>query len=770
MSYRHGSHPCHGFDELAAAPAGRQCSVCKALSDGSDVRWFGCVAASCEFLLCEKCFTVQEELLAQPQVVIRNPMLDYDDANAAVQTRPREKSYCLSALYAGRLMRVVSTAVDASDPSREYYRIASGGWINRAHVVCVHPHQSPSMQLLSEVHINSRKLGADIASGAVSVEVLYDLLQECMQTIDENEAYGVVMSALVMYPLLSTLEVPLRHFRVAPNPLPLVEYVHFVLHFVLTKLVERMEMEEQQFVFKLVDGAMASLFGDVLARCLYAAYQLACWWEVRLPSSFAYLVSRTLAAMDRLRRLLPEEAAEHPSVLCAPAVTVIHTSKSVERQRLVRLFLTMTDIGGRLLQQCIRETRLELDVLQPIREQLCGDYKAHLSKVFCEALAAMAEVDLIRVQRTYLHLDALEVLGGLAANSSPAESQVAVFRVAHYLAKQCPHNIAMLTAVLLDKLLKMLSDTQSPAAYVEAMECFYEMAFNDPRLRSTDGGPTETPPPQPQPHTCTALTGARGDAAAPRSASTPFQLLFTYRLPVGGALVPLCAFCAAHHPPSRGELTERPQYAYFQCQCHHCAADATHGAVRAPPLPSIPQTTAIRMLDEHLPRKVLALTDYLQVPHALNALGRLLLRLPPQGDVLVRLIEELVRYPSLESVPYAALVVKANAHLAVVEQCLARYTNTELARYVRGAFEVATPAKNYVDETPAKSHQRSELGLSASPYTTSTLQSGSTYDMRGGFSSSRDVAHGVQLFGAGASVDEESLPTALSRAIRDGTQ
>ncbi|KAG5465251.1 hypothetical protein LSCM4_00705 [Leishmania orientalis] len=752
MAYRHGSHPCHGFDELAAAPVGRQCSVCKALSDGSDVRWFGCVASPCEFLLCEKCFTVQEELLAQPQVVIRNPMLDYDDAKAAVHTRPREKSYRLSPLYAGRLMRVVSTAVDASDPSREYYRIASGGWINRSHVVCVHPHPSPSMQLLSEVHLNNRKLGGDIATGAVSINVLYDLLQECMQTIDENEAYGIVMSALVMYPLLSTLEIHPCHFRTTPDPLPLVEYVHFVLHFVLTKLMERMDMEELQFVFKLVDGAMAFLFGDVLARCLCAAYHLACTWKVRLPSSFAYLVSRALAAMDRLLRLLPEEASEQPPTLCAPAVTVIHNSKSVERQRLGRLFLTMTDMSSCLLQHCIRETRLEIDVLQPIRDQLCGDHKQHLSKVFCEALATMAEVDLLRVQRTYLHLDALEVLGSLAANTCMAEAQMAVFRVAQHLAKQCPHNIAMLSAILLDKLLKMFSDTQSPAVYVEAMECFYEMAFNDPRMRGAAAGPNETP--QPQPHMCTAQVGTSGDAA-PKKGSTPCQLLCMYRLPFSSVLVPLCSYCSAHHPPCGGDLVERPQYAYFRCHCHHCATEATRSAVRAPPLPNIPQTTALHTLEEQLPNRVLALSAYLQIPQALNALGRLLLRVAPQDEVLVRIVEELVRYPSLESVPYAALVIKANAHVPAVEQCLARCANTELSRYVHGVFDVATPAKNYVDETPAKSHQRSELGLSASPYTNSTVQSGSMYDMCGGFSCSRDGARGVQLFGAGASVEEE---------------
>ncbi|CAM44449.1 conserved hypothetical protein [Leishmania braziliensis MHOM/BR/75/M2904] len=750
MAYRHGSHPCHGFDELAAAPAGRQCSVCKALSDGSDVRWFGCVASPCEFLLCEKCFTVQEELLAQPQVVIRNPMLDYDDGKAAVHTRPREQSYRLSPLYAGRLLRVVSTAVDVSDPSREYYRIASGGWINRSHVVCVHPHPSPSMQLLSEVHLNNRKLGSDIASGAVSISVLYDLLHECMQTIDENEAYGIVMSALVMYPLLSTLEIHCCHFRTAPDPLPLVEYVHFVLHFVLTKLVERMDMEEAQFVFKLVDGAMAFLFGDVLARCLGAAYHLAFTWKVRLPSSFAYLVSRALATMDRLLRLLPEEASEQSPALCAPAVTLIHNSRSVERQRLGRLIITMTDMGSCLLQHCIRETRLDLDVLQPLRDQLCGDHRHHLSKVFCEALATMAEVDLLRVQRTYLHLDALEVVGGLAANSCLAESQVAVFRLVKYLAKQCPHNIAMLSAVLLDKLLKMLADAQSPAVYVEAMECFYEMAFNDPRIRGADAGASEMP--QPQPHACTAHTGTSGGTA--EKANTPYQLLCVYRLPFGGVLMPLCSYCAMHHPPSGGDLMERPQYAYFQCHCHHCSTVVTRSALQVPQLPTIPQTTALNILEEHLPKKVFALSAYLQIPQALNALGRLLLRVALQDEVLVRVIEELVRYPSLESVPYAALVVKANAHLPAVKQCLARYANTELSRYVHGTFEVATPAKNYVDETPAKSHQRSELGLSASPYTNSTVQSGSMYDMRGVFSCSRDGARGVQLFGAGASVEE----------------
>ncbi|KPI89359.1 hypothetical protein ABL78_1485 [Leptomonas seymouri] len=750
MVYRHGSHPWHGLEQLPAAPGGRACSVCKALSDGSDVCWFSCVASPCEFLLCEKCFNVKEELLDEPQVMIRDPMLDYDDTDAAIRTRPRPGSYCLSMLYGGRLMRVLSSATDEADPSQVYFRIASGGWIKKSHVVCVHPHTSPSMQLLTEVHFNSRKLGDDIAGGAVQFEVLRNLLLDCMETMDDNDAYGIVMSALVMYPLLSTVEVPLRSFRVTPDPLPIVEYTYFVLHFVLTKLVERMDQEDMQFDFRLSESAMAPLFGDVLARCLYVAYCLTCNWKVRLSSSFVDLISRSLAALDRLRLLLREEPLDQPPVLTAPAVTVYHSSVVTEKQRLSRLFLYMTDMGGKLLQQCIKDTRVDLSVLQPIRDQLCSSASQSLSKVFCEALATLAEVDLHRVQRTFLHIDALEVVGNLAAAAPLAESQMAVYRVVQHLSKQSPSNISLISVVLLPSLLDMLTRTQSPAVYVAAMDCFYELAFNDPRYRGVECSGAEMP--QPQLRACSAIAPVGSNAQG--KLSTPYQLLHTYRLP-NGVLVPLCAFCAVHHPPSADDVAERPQYAYFNCYCTHCSPELTRPACRSTPLPSIPLTTALQMLESQLPDKVLSLAPLMQIPQALNALGRVLLRVPPIEEVIVRMIDELARYASLEQVPHAALVVKANAHLPLVRQRLANCGDTELGRYVLSTFDVVTPAKNFVDETPAKSRQCSELGLSASPYASSALQSSSLYEMRGGLSSyTRDGSRGIQLFGGGASVEE----------------
>lgn len=749
MVLRHGSHPCHGFEQLPAAPAGRACSVCKALSDGSDVRWFGCVAPSCEFLLCEKCFNVKEELLDTPQVMIRDPMLDYDDADAAIRTRPRPGSYCLSMLYGGRLMRVLSSATDDADPTQVYFRIASGGWIKKSHVVCVHPHTSPSMQLLTEVHFNHQKLGDDIASGAVQFAVLKHLLEDCMETMDDNDAYGIVMSALVMYPLLSVVEVPLREFRVAPDPLPIVEFTHFVLHFVLTKLVERMDLEDMQFDFRLSESTMAPLYGDVLARCLYTVYCLTTNWKVRLAPSFAHLVSSAVATMDRLRLLLREEPLDQPPVLTAPAITIYHSNITTEKQRLSRLFLYMTDMGGKLLQQCIKDTRLDLSVLQPIRDQLCGSASQSLSKVFCEALATLAEVDLHRVQHSFLHLDALEVVGNLAAATPLAESQIAVYRVVQHLAKQSPANISLIRVVLLQSLLDMLAQTQSPAAYVAAMDCFYELAFNDPRYRGAEGG-VAADVPQPQLRACSAAT-----SKSQPSTTTPFQLLHTYRLP-NGVLAPLCAFCAACHPPSAGDVAERPTYAYFRCSCSHCSSELSRSTTSRPaPLPSIPLTTALQMLAAQLPERVLLLASLLQIPQALNALGRVLLRMPPSEEVVVRMVDELVRYASLEQVPHAALVVKANAHLPLVCQRLASCGDTELGRYVLGSFDVVTPAKNYVDETPAKSHHGSDLGLSASPYASSAMQSGSLYEMRGGLSSyTRDSTRGIQLFGGGASVEE----------------
>lgn len=743
MSLFHGSHPNHGFDKLRAPPGGRQCSLCRAQADISEVEWFQCL--ECDFLLCGKCFQIPEKLLDAPQVMIRHPMLDNNRDDAVVRTRPWKDSYALAPLYPGRLLTVVSMVRRWESESVTYLRIATGGWINQADVVCVTPHESATMRMLAALHLQNRSLGAEIASGAAVFEDLKKILIDCMETIDDNEAYGAVMSSLLMFPVISTVEVRLEKYSSPPPTKPLIEFTHFVLHFVLCKLEEQLERDAQHAVSTMMTKTMSILYGDVLAHCIYISYNLVWQWKVRLNSSFAYLVVRAIVVMSRMRDLIRGEPLGNAPALCAPAVTVVHSTMDTELRRHHRLLLVSTDIAGRLLVQCIQETRLDLSLLQPLREHLHSSGCEGLARIFCDSLSTFAECSLLPVQRSYLDLDALEVVGRLSVCALQPESQIAAFRLISYLGKQCPHNIGAISAVVLESLLKMLPASRNVAVYVAGLNCFYELAYNDPRITDAVSCDEGTSPIRGR--GCSALAsphhGSLGEG-------TPFQLMYLYQQP-SGLLIALCASCAAAHPPSDATLEERPQYAYFRCQCVACCSSpsssgATTGVnIMAPH--NVPQTSALRLLARGLANQIDVASATQNNPAVLNALGRLLLRLPPMEPQLLQLVVELSKYKTLARVEYAALAVAVNMGIPAVQQKVADCEGTVLIQYINAPYSITTPQKNWVNQTPADSYHRSELGLSASPSTASAIRSSTVSDVRGTFSYSCDMVQGVKLFG-----------------------
>lgn len=160
-------------------------------------------------MLCPKCFDIEERLFSSVQVVIRNPLIPYDSADAMVYTRPRPTSFKLSPLYAGKLMEVVSSAECREIPSLMFFRLRTGGWINASHVVCVVPAES-LIQDLALIHLTAAReiQSQQYTSLRVPYDNLRSYIEESLRLIDDNPPYGIVMSALTVYPVLITAAVP----------------------------------------------------------------------------------------------------------------------------------------------------------------------------------------------------------------------------------------------------------------------------------------------------------------------------------------------------------------------------------------------------------------------------------------------------------------------------------------------------------------------------------------------------------------------------------
>ncbi|CCW70076.1 unnamed protein product [Phytomonas sp. Hart1] len=750
----HGSHPEHGFVRLPYAPQGYQCTICKAAASNSEVAWFRCGEAECPALLCHKCFDVEEQLFGSVQVVIRSPLIPHDDTSAAVRTRPRPSGHKLAPLYAGKFMEVVSRAVCADDPKQVYFRLRSGGWINSKHVVCAITSKN-LIESLAWIHLRANTGVSNPSSNHspcsdISPGMVIEYIVETITMLETSPHYGIVMAAITLYPIhyvVSVLASPASlggypHHEEneesggsRPSLVPelamlrsytslidnIINFVHNVLYFALTELECSIDDGE-----RVEDGTMLSLFEDVIAGCVLVVYNLQRQCLVELPQEFINLMLRTLVLFGRIYIFLrPHDGPVEPLRLQDPAVISSHIDLPCEWARLYRLSSFVTDVAGRVLLTMHNiPSTLEVKDLKLIREQLSYAANEVLEETFCELLAVCMRRG-PSIQRQFFSLDPLEIVVRLAKRATLAESQIAVVRLIADAAHRCPRNIALMSSVVIYPLIKMASSSHSPAALSTALDCFSDLAFNDPRA-GEGGGAFRGLPFSPLSH------ARRGTETPPEILCTrslhphtaPFQLMHGFTLE-NGLMVNYCGACALAHPPEGGVPIDDAEYGYFSCQC---SCNPRGGGRKPLPPPSIPHTAAIQILTAAgLANLLLAsLKAYPDNPAVLNAVGGVVLRVEVPEEVINTLFYVLVEQGDLGPFAEAALGVASRAFLPSIEALCKNYVDTPLTEYIRGPPVSSTPFRvSQSNDTPpgVTSQGKSDVGLSPSPYGISAYQS-----------------------------------------------
>ncbi|CCW63223.1 unnamed protein product [Phytomonas sp. EM1] len=473
---------------------------------------------------------------------------------------------------------------------------------------------------------------------------------------------------------------------------------------------------------------MLSLFEDVIAGCVLVAYNLQRQCLVELPREFVGLMLRTLVVFGRIHIfMLPHDGPVEPLKLQEPAVIICHVDLRCERARLFRLSSFVTDVAGRVLLTMQEETLSTLDVkdLKPVREQLAYAQNEVLEKTFCELLAVCMRRG-GEAQRQFFSLDPLEIAVRLAKRATLAESQIAVVRLIADAAHRCPRNIALMSSVVIHPLIRMASASHSPAALAAALDCFSDLAFNDPRAAEATA---RRGFPFPALHHEMLGTASSPETLCTRVLhpnSAPFQLM--QRFPLGnGGMVNYCNACALAHPPEGvvAAASEDTEYGYFACQCPRCQ----RGAFKRPlPPPTIPHTAAIKTLAAAGLANLLvaSLKAYPENPAVLNAVGGVVLRMEVPDEVVKTLFYVLVERRELRSFAEAAAGVASRAFLPCLDALCKNYAESALVEYLRGPLVSTTPCRaSPSTETPLGviSQGKSEAGLSPSPYGISAYQS-----------------------------------------------
>lgn len=782
MSYAdHLDHPCHPghlFSRHGRPPPNQLCSICRAASTNSPVAWYACRDPHCGFLMCHKCFEVRETLFTTPQLMIRNPVLAHNDDQARVHTRPRASSHVLAPLYAGKLIKVVSKAESAEDPGHTFLRMNSGGWISSASVVSIVP-SDPSLERLAEYHLELSAYEAAALGGSpralagrsvplVTPAELTCFTKESIQMTEGNAQYGIVLSSLTLTPLLNMVAVRRGKEPFTDEEKEMADSVVCFLHYVMLTVLEELESSLEDEL-PIENGTMLPLNQIILVRCVLAAEDIQTCWHVGLPDSFAGLLLRTIAVLGRVQLLLAANAtgAEvEPIHLRTASVITVHVDLGTERARLHSVAREFIEVAARLLVSLSGSGPvMDIKSLQPLREVLTYGHNEILEKAFCD-LAAMCINGSLLNQRRFLHPDPLEVAVRLCRPPQLAESQTSVFRLIAAAARRNPRNIAVVTPVLLEHLLFMAKSPRSPAVLASAVDCFFELAYNNPRGESLDGlGDGHH-----QDHTPLRCPSTVADAAARglplgctqvlHPGCAPFQLGQTFALE-NGSLVNLCSACAAHHPPASSVEASETAYMVFCCQCTCCRN--TPFSQPLPP-PSVPETSAIMAMHaKDISAFLVGIVDkYRAVPELLNAVGRLALRLEVREHVIAALFEALAAQPDLRRFAEAVLAVGSYSHLPCIAGLLRQQdAAAPLCQYIASAYHGARAGKagrGLASTAGRSSAMRSEFGLSPSPDVSSVYQS-SHRDFRGGSAAHFSESYpAVDLFSAASRLGESSSP------------
>ncbi|EAN78195.1 uncharacterized protein TEOVI_000842500 [Trypanosoma equiperdum] len=692
---RHGSHPEHPMQAFPNPVAGLLCSICKASAHPSMTEWYHCAQEGCRYTLCRKCQEIDEQLFDTPQVVIRSPILAYDNMDVCLRTRPRNNAHVLCPLYPARLMVAVASARGSIDPTETYYRLGNGGWTNAAHVVRV----VPSQQLIEEL-AGAHLVGGDCSpSDRMSLRDLLDCIDESFRLMEQRSPYGLVMASLIYYPLIQycsdwgnvSSEGRVAFVRAS------LGFIHYVFHYVLDELNQWLENYDP-----MVKTTILSLYVELLGKSLTVARDLALSQAIALPSELGPLVVETARVIVELVPVLDNGRRHHidmgKSSMRDPSVALHQRDFGEEQLRLLSCCQGIVETAGWLLLHVPVFTYGRSDIL-PFRVAVSFIPNSEcLERLLCQVTTSALEKDATLQKRVH-DLDVVEVAVSLAARASCAESQLAVFRVIAAVAHESPGNISQIAPLVIAPLIKLATKALNTLVANAAFDCFTELAYNEPRPNhhSCDVGNEETE----SPSLCSAVLHPN---------TAPYQTMHAYK--IAGRQVLLCEYCSQTHLPAGSVPSMTPQRAHFHCYCRYCPNEHVTQTSRSP---TVGPTSAIQlMINEGITHLMLFWLRCGEFAVA-NTVGRLSLKIAVPPEVIVTLYHALLRQ-SLVGYADAALAVAAQAYLPVVKEMQRRYPNAAISQYLSQESSSVGCKSLFADCTPGEDTDGNDVdGLSPSP-------------------------------------------------------
>nr|CCC93903.1 conserved hypothetical protein [Trypanosoma congolense IL3000] len=692
--FYHGSHPEHPMRISQNPPLGQLCSICKASAHSSAPGWYHCTQEGCHYMLCRKCQEIDEQLFEVPQVVIRSPVLPYENMDVCLRTRPRSDSYVLCPLYPARLMVAVSSAKGSIDPGETYYRLGTGGWTNASHVVRV----VPSQQLIEEL---ARAHIADDPSqnNLMHLSVLLECINESYRLMEERSPYGLIMASLIYYPLIQCC--PNLRLASAESRMAFVRaslgYIHYVFHYVLDEANQWLKSYDPK-----VKTTVLTLYVELLGKSLIVARDLTLSQNVTLPRELEPLVVETARIVVDLVPILDngeKQYAETGSTsMCSPSIVSHQRNFAEEQLRLLSCCHEIVKMAGWLLVHNSAFTYGRKDII-PFRVAVSLTPGSEtLERLLCQVTTNALEKD-SSLQRRVHDLDVVEVAVSLAGRASCTESELAVFRLIAAVAHESQPNISQISSLVITPLMELASNALNTLVANAAFDCFAEFAHNGSHFSqscccASDEGVGYT-------QMCSAVLHPN---------EAPRQMMYVYK--ACGKQVLLCQYCSEKHPPMGGVSVCAPQQAHFHCHCRYCPSEHTAKVCSPPCVGSTPAVQ--RMMKEGITHLMLFWLGRGESAVA-NSVGRLSLKIPVPAEVIVGLCEILLKQ-GLVGYGDAALAVTAKAHLPDIKELQRRHPNAAISQYLPAPATTLDDKNHFADCTPGRDSDDNDAdGLSPSP-------------------------------------------------------
>ena len=629
---------------------------------------------------------MKERPFACTQIVIRNPSINSFDHNVCVRTRPRASSYNLCPLFHGQLIEVVAFAESTEgDVGVVYFRQRMGGWINSQHVVCVFPSEA-SISNLVQMHFAAR---SKLPLGS-SVETNLALMKESIDMINEDASYGSVSAYFTLLPLHAAhdrRDTPESHEILRET----VTFVDFLLRFACNELARMCE------TFSRADTSTAFVV-RLAARCLAVVNQLIGHPQQSVPRE---TVDRCVEAAQHLIYLLSNmfRAPLAPQDTPVNVAMLEHTRESVDIWTGVLRDSVTTESSDCATILVLRDaiataaafcgSSLSMDHIKMLRMTVNVSLNV-FGPLFCSVISDWIPANRPDRQAAAVDLDSVEVAIAILKRGGPSDNLVLAVDLISAVVRRNPLAIQMLASVCIPALATKLKGTIPGDLLLSVVNCCTEFAYNSSQLIHAE------------------QSGCYCTAALYQNCA-PFQPMNAFRTRVG--VVAVCDYCSVAHPPTDSIALESEgrTSAYFTCRCTECRSLKPD---RCLPPPDIPLTFAQRLLGEN--RVLQSATQQLRCwDDAVNAVGRLSMRLECTEELGVALFCALVNRRSLSECGDGALAVSACQNLTLVQEFKRKFPDAAITRYLDAHVPCAS-----ISRTPSDAHDfraTNTFGLTPSP-------------------------------------------------------